>query len=143
MSSPHTIEQGALTMSQTATAAGVSAITWFEIPTADFDRARRFYETVLGTTLREEPFGPARIAIFPREEPGMTGCLDEASGSHPSDGGTVVYLKVADGELDRTLARVEGAGGSIAALVVAPLLDKLPAKPRAAAAKSSAAPAVK
>jgi large subunit ribosomal protein L15 len=38
---------------------------------------------------------------------------------------------------------IEKAGGSIAALVVAPLLDKLPAKPKAAAAKSSAAPAVK
>ena len=38
---------------------------------------------------------------------------------------------------------IEKAGGSIAALVVAPLLDKLPAKPKAAAAKSAAAPAVK
>jgi large subunit ribosomal protein L15 len=40
-------------------------------------------------------------------------------------------------------AAIEKAGGSIAALVVAPLLDKLPAKPKAAAAKSAAAPAVK
>jgi len=40
-------------------------------------------------------------------------------------------------------AAIEKAGGTIAALVVAPLLDKLPAKPKAAAAKSAAAPAVK
>ena len=40
-------------------------------------------------------------------------------------------------------AAIEKAGGSIAALVVAPLLDKLPAKPKAASAKSAAAPAVK
>ena len=103
-------------MSQTATAAAtaVSPITWFEIPTADFDRARRFYETILETTLNAMQFGPGRIAIFPHAEPGITGCLDESSGSRPADGGTVVYLKVADGRLDRTLARVESAGGSIA-----------------------------
>ena len=40
-------------------------------------------------------------------------------------------------------AAIEKAGGTIAALVVAPLLDKLPAKPKTAAAKSAAAPAVK
>ena len=40
-------------------------------------------------------------------------------------------------------AAIEKAGGSIAALVVAPLLDKLPAKPKAATAKSAAAPVVK
>jgi predicted enzyme related to lactoylglutathione lyase len=102
-------------MSDTATATRPSAITWFEIPTADFDRARRFYETILGTALREEPFGPARIAMFPYEEPGVTGCLDEASPSRPSADGTVVFLKVADGELDGVLARVQAAGGSIAA----------------------------
>ena len=38
---------------------------------------------------------------------------------------------------------LRGISGQIAALVVAPLLDKLPAKPKAAAAKSAAAPAVK
>jgi large subunit ribosomal protein L15 len=40
-------------------------------------------------------------------------------------------------------AAIEKAGGTIAALVVAPLLDKLPAKPKAATAKSAAAPVVK
>ncbi len=39
-----------------------SALSWFEIPTADFDRARRFYETIFEAALREEPFGPGRIA---------------------------------------------------------------------------------
>lgn len=102
-------------MSDTTTAIRPSAITWFEIPTTDFDRARRFYETILDLPLRVEPFGPARIAMFPYAEPGVTGCLDEASPSRPSTGGTVVYLKVADGALDGVLGRVEAAGGSIAA----------------------------
>jgi len=100
-------------MSQTATATGVSPITWFEIPTADFDRAHRFYETILETTLEARQFGPGRIVIFPHVEPGPTGCLDESSNSHPSDGGTVVYFKVEDGRLDRVLALAVSAGGSV------------------------------
>lgn len=101
-------------MSQSTIAANHSAVTWFEIPTADFVRARRFYETILETTLREEPFGPARIAIFPYARPGVGGCLDEASASRPSSEGTVVYLDV-NGRLDRSLELVEAAGGRIAA----------------------------
>jgi predicted enzyme related to lactoylglutathione lyase len=97
----------------TTTAAAVrSAITWFEIPTADFDRARRFYESILEAPLRTERFENARIAIFPHEGAGIGGCLDEGSHSSPSMGGTVVYLDV-DGRLDATLARVESAGGRI------------------------------
>jgi predicted enzyme related to lactoylglutathione lyase len=101
-------------MSQTATATGVSPITWFEIPTVDFDRAHRFYETILETTLDAKQFGPARIAIFPHVEPSPTGCLDESSSSRPSAGGTVVYFKIADGRFDHALALAESAGGSIA-----------------------------
>ena len=101
-------------MSDTATASSTSAISWFEIPTNDFDRARRFYETILEKTLREEPFGKARVALFPYEQPGVGGCLDEGSPSKPSSTGTVVFIAVADGQLDATLARVATAGGSIA-----------------------------
>jgi len=100
-------------MSETATAVR-SALTWFEIPTADFDRARRFYETILETTLNEHAFGSARIAVFPYSEPGVGGCLDEGSHSHPSDGGVVIYLP-AHGRLDRALELVETAGGRVVA----------------------------
>ena len=89
-----------------------SAITWFEIPTADFDRARRFYETILDTTLNEHPFDGSRIATFASAGGGVGGCLDEGSKSTPSLHGTVIYLDV-DGRLDATLARIEGAGGRI------------------------------
>ncbi len=91
-----------------------SAITWFEIPTTDFDRARRFYEAILETPLREEMFGNGRIALFPYERPGVGGALDEASQARPGDAGVVVYLGV-EGRLDRTLALVPGAGGALAA----------------------------
>ena len=91
-----------------------SALTWFEIPTADFDRARRFYETIFETTMPEHPFGNARIAMFPYEQPGVGGCLDEGSASRPAAGGVVVYLD-ARGRLDRTLELVASAGGRVVA----------------------------
>lgn len=100
-------------MSTTTTTPTVrSAVTWFEIPTADFDRARRFYENVLDVTLNEHPFDGSRIAMFASEGGGVGGCLDEGSKSTPSLHGTLVYLDV-DGRLDATLARIESAGGRI------------------------------
>ncbi len=102
-------------MTETPTAVRTSPITWFEIPTADFDRARRFYETILETTLSEQPFGSARVAVFPHaDERAPGGCLDEGSESRPCPGGTVIYLDVT-GRLDRTLDLVERAGGRVAA----------------------------
>ena len=38
---------------------------WFEIPATDFDRAARFYEKILGVTLRREAIGPMTLGVFP------------------------------------------------------------------------------
>ncbi len=89
------------------------AISWFEIPAADFHRARRFYETILETPLKEEAFGGGRIAVFPYERPATGGCIDDDPTRSPAAAGTLVYLSV-NGRLDRTLELVEGAGGRIA-----------------------------
>ena len=43
--------------SATATATPERAIAWFDIPSLDFDRAIRFYETVLQTTLERAVIG--------------------------------------------------------------------------------------
>jgi predicted enzyme related to lactoylglutathione lyase len=99
-------------MPETPTVA-LSALTWFEIPVADFDRARRFYETILETTLKEHQFGPGRIALFPYDENGVGGCLDEKSESRPSETGAVIYLPV-HGRIDRALELVPAAGGRVA-----------------------------
>ena len=43
------------------------AINWFEISVSDLDRATRFYQDVLGTSLkREELFGMNLAAVPPR-----------------------------------------------------------------------------
>lgn len=90
------------------------AIAWFELPAHDLSRSQRFYETVLGLTLRPEEFGPMKLkmAIFPRGEDGVGGALVQGERFRPSTDGAVVYLSAGPG-LDRCLARVGEAGGRI------------------------------
>ncbi len=90
------------------------ALDWFEIPVHDLARAQRFYETLLGTTLRREQIGESALAVFPYADGGVGGCLMAGPGTPaPSDAGTRVYLN-AEPSLDAVLARVERAGGRIA-----------------------------
>ena len=42
----------------------VNAISWFEIPTTQLDKAQAFYESVLGRPMRREPMGPSEGAVF-------------------------------------------------------------------------------
>jgi predicted enzyme related to lactoylglutathione lyase len=86
------------------------AITWFEIPARDIVRATRFYETLLGTTLRRENMLGSELAVFPSAEDGATGCL-MAGGPEPGSS-TIVYLDAAPA-LDPALARAVAAGGRV------------------------------
>ncbi len=90
-----------------------SPINWFEIPAVDLDRAARFWEAVLQTTLKRESAPGSEMAIFPhgeRHEPG--GALVRRGGK-PSAVGTCVFLD-AKGDLDGAIARVERSGGKVA-----------------------------
>jgi uncharacterized protein len=89
-------------------------ISWFEIPTADFERGIRFYETVLGISLRREDMGPMRMAIFPGEMDAPSGgaVIHMEGGNPPGPMGTVIYLYGGD-DLAVPLARVEPAGGQV------------------------------
>lgn len=89
-------------------------LDWFEIPVQDLARAQRFYETLLGTSLRREQMGESALAVFPYPERATGGCLMAGPGTpEPSASGTLVYLN-ADPSLDAVLARVERAGGRVA-----------------------------
>jgi uncharacterized protein len=91
-----------------------SAAAWFEIPCADLDRAKHFYETILGCRMKKDDFGDAGdvMCVFPAERGGVAGALVKRSFQQPSSSGTMVYLNC-DGELDGTIMRVPGAGGTI------------------------------
>ncbi|HEX3437398.1 MAG TPA: VOC family protein [Pseudacidobacterium sp.] len=88
-----------------------STIVWFEIPSTDFPRAIRFYESILGIALRHEAEWP-NLAIFPYERPGISGAIAYGDGCKPSQDGVIIYLNC-DGRFDAVLSRVERAGGAI------------------------------
>jgi predicted enzyme related to lactoylglutathione lyase len=91
---------------------GTSAVTWFEIPTANLDRATRFYEDVLGIKLKPDAMGPMKFSIFPVEKGQPTGCIMQAEGYRPSADSTTVYLNLRD-DLAQPLGKVEKAGGKV------------------------------
>ena len=82
-----------------------NAITWFEIPTADIQRATRFYETLLAAEMLPFP-GEEPCHMFPSGEGAVGGCLVQRLQQKPGATGTIVYLNV-DGRLDDTLARAQ------------------------------------
>jgi len=94
----------------------MSVINWFEVPVEDFERARKFYETVIGTQLfindMRETMG-SMLGVFPHDGT-VGGCLvhNPQYGYTPSSEGTLVYFTIA-GDLDAALARVPDAGGEV------------------------------
>jgi predicted enzyme related to lactoylglutathione lyase len=92
-----------------------NAISWFEIPVADMDRAQAFYETVLARKLRRENFGGETLAVFPYDDPATGGALQAGANTSARAGtGIRIYLDCNPG-IDAVLARVEAAGGQIVA----------------------------
>lgn len=91
------------------------AISWFEIPATDLDRAQRFYETILNLKTNRTSMGGEELAIFPYDRAGGAtgGALIQSSPNEPSQSGTVIYLQSTE-SVDAVLARVPAAGGSIA-----------------------------
>ena len=92
-----------------------NAISWFEIPTVQLDRAQAFYESVLGRPMRRETMGPSQGAVFAydRAAAGVGGALMMGpSAPALATGGTLVYLD-ASPALDAALARVVVAGGQV------------------------------
>lgn len=91
-----------------------SAINWFEIPVTDFERAKKFYETILGVEIMEMPFPHGRYGVLPADmmNGGVGGGLAQGEGFEPSDKGTTVYLNGGD-DLSLPLSKVEQAGGKI------------------------------
>jgi len=88
-------------------------VVWFEIPASDLTRATKFYETILGTSLKAETFGAHELRVFAHDDDAASGCLMKGPDFEPGKGGVMTYLN-ADPSLDAVLARVERAGGKIA-----------------------------
>jgi len=89
------------------------ALNWFEIPVADFARAKVFYEAVLGRTIEPMSMGPSTMGMLSSDPGAVGGAIVHGDGAEPARQGTLVYLNGGD-DLAVMLARVEGAGGSVA-----------------------------
>ncbi len=88
------------------------ALTWFEIPTDNIDRAQRFYQEVLHILLHTHTGPGDPMRIFPAPEPAVSGALVQRPQQRPAMGGTTVYLRL-EGSVDEALNRVAPAGGAV------------------------------
>ncbi len=91
-----------------------NVINWFEIPTLDFERAKKFYSAILDVELTDVPMPDVKYAMFPYdiEGGGVGGGLMQMDEQKPSADGPTLYLNGGE-DLSIPLARVEAAGGKI------------------------------
>lgn len=93
-----------------------NAISWFEIPTTDINRAQKFYETIFGITMIPMELPNIKMRMFPLDDMmnGIGGALVDSGGFHkPSmTEGPLIYLN-ANPDVQLVLDKVEAAGGKI------------------------------
>ena len=91
------------------------AISWFEIPTQDIDRAQKFYETIFDIRMIPLNLANIKMRMFPIENPmNIGGALTFNSEFYrPSaTDGPLIYLN-GNPDLQNVLDKVEDAGGKI------------------------------
>lgn len=91
-----------------------NAISWFEIPVADFDRARNFYNTIYDFDMPVMDMGAVKMGILlhHRDNGGIGGAIVCGEMYVPSKQGARVYLN-AGNDVSIVLSRVEAAGGKV------------------------------
>ncbi|MBL7732186.1 MAG: VOC family protein, partial [Chitinophagaceae bacterium] len=93
-----------------------NAISWFEIPSTDIDRAQKFYEAIFGITMVPMDMDNIKMRMFPLDDPmqGVGGTIVQTDGFHvPSaTDGPLIYLD-ANPDVQNVLGKVEAAGGKI------------------------------
>lgn len=91
------------------------ALSWFELPAQDLERALAFYHRVVNGKVRMGTFGDKPLVLF--DVPFQTGeavggAVVLREGFTPSAEGALVYLSV-HGPLTPAVAQVEAAGGQV------------------------------
>ncbi len=92
------------------------AISWFEIPTKDIDRAQQFYETIFEMKMVPLDNPALKMRLFPLDDvmTGVGGSIVQTEGYHvPSaTDGPLIYLD-ANPDVNTVINRVEAAGGKV------------------------------
>jgi len=93
-----------------------NAISWFEIPATDIDRAQQFYETVFQIKMQPMDFQQTKMRMFPIDDPmkGIGGTIIDSGGFHKPSAtdGPLIYLN-GNPDVKIFLDRFEAAGGKI------------------------------
>jgi predicted enzyme related to lactoylglutathione lyase len=92
-----------------------NAISWFEIPTEDINRAQKFYEAIFDITMVPLDLGHLQMRMFPLENPmGVGGALNYHKDFYKPSAtdGPLIYLN-ANPDVQIVLDKVEAAGGKI------------------------------
>ncbi len=93
-----------------------NAISWFEIPATNLDRATKFYETIFGVSLIVMDMPNIKMRMFPLNDM-MTqvgGAVVDSGGFHKPSAtdGPLIYLN-GNPDVQSVLDKVEAAGGKI------------------------------
>ncbi|MCU0435597.1 MAG: VOC family protein [Bacteroidia bacterium] len=88
-------------------------VGWFDIHVSNFDRAKKFYETVFNVKLVDLPIEWGKQALFPfsPESRNISGALVEKTDMQPGANTTVVYFETDDCVAEEK--RIELAGGKV------------------------------
>jgi uncharacterized protein len=92
-----------------------NAISWFEIPATDLNRATKFYETIFDIKLSPLDLPNIKMRMFPLEDMmGVGGAIVDSGGFHKPSAtdGPLIYLN-GNPDVQKVLDKVEGAGGKI------------------------------
>ena len=92
-----------------------NAISWFEIPTVDLDRAAKFYENIFDVKLIPMDTPNLKMRLFPIEDPmNIGGSLvhNKEFYKPSSTDGPLLYLN-GNPDVQIVLDRIEKAGGKI------------------------------
>lgn len=93
-----------------------NAISWFEIPSIDIDRAQKFYEAIFDIQMIPMDMPQLQMRMFPIENPmtGIGGAITKAEGFYKPSAtdGPMIYLN-ANPDVQLILDKIEAAGGKI------------------------------
>src|SRR5450432_4792846 len=92
-----------------------NALNWFEIPVNDFDRAKKFYETIFNYQMHDGMVGVKRMGFFVYDfRNGKIGgaIVYEPEVYSPRNNGALIYFNCQP-DLQQVLNRVDTAGGKI------------------------------
>ena len=86
-------------------------VSFFEIPSSDFKRAVKFYETIFDISMPSFECEHEKMAFFPNEDELCPGAISWAEDFLPSQNGVLISLNCDD--MEATLSKIKACGGKV------------------------------